>query len=101
MTLMSALGRAARLGRVRLSLEVAEHRSGIDPEITIQMITSMPNFAEFNSLAYMHTVIPNLKNLGLITERTRDQWLKLGMMTPGKNPMLEEVLTHGEDPVSR
>jgi hypothetical protein len=48
------------------------------------MVTALPNFAEINSLAYMHTVIPNLRNLGLLTERTRDRWLKLGMMTEKK-----------------
>jgi hypothetical protein len=42
---------------------------------------ALPNFAELNSLIYMHTVIPNLKNLGLLTERTRDRWLAVGMMT--------------------
>jgi hypothetical protein len=53
----------------------------IDPEVTTRMALGMPNFADFNSLIYMHTVIPNLKKLGLITERTEDQWRKLGMMT--------------------
>ena len=56
---------------------------GIDPENVTRMALSMPNFAEFNSLAYMHTVIPNLRGLGLLTERTRDQYLKLGMMSEG------------------
>jgi hypothetical protein len=32
----------------------------------------------------MHTVVPNLRNLGLLTERTRDRWLALGMMTEKK-----------------
>jgi hypothetical protein len=45
------------------------------------MALALPNFADFNSLIYMHTVIPNLKKLGLITERTEPQWRKLGMMT--------------------
>ncbi len=53
----------------------------IDPEMTTRMALALPNFADFNSLIYMHTVIPNLKKLGLITERTEDQWRKLGMMT--------------------
>jgi hypothetical protein len=53
----------------------------IDPEATTRMALAMPNFADFNSLIYMHTVIPNLRKLGLITERTEDQWRKLGMMT--------------------
>ena len=53
----------------------------IDPEMTTKMALAMPNFADFNSLIYMHTVIPNLKSLGLITERTEDRWRKVGMMT--------------------
>jgi hypothetical protein len=46
----------------------------------VKAATAMPNFAELNSLAYMHTVIPNLLNLGLITERTRDGWRSCGML---------------------
>jgi hypothetical protein len=63
---------------------------GIDPENVIKMVTSLPNFAEINSLVYMHTVVPNLRNLGLITERTRDRWKELGMMTDKRveNPKL-------------
>jgi len=56
---------------------------GIDAENVTRMALSMPGFAEFNSLPYMHTVIPNLRNLGLLTERTRDQYLKLGMLLEG------------------
>jgi hypothetical protein len=40
----------------------------------------MPDFAALNSTPYMHTVVPNLKNLGLITARTEDQWRRVGMM---------------------
>ena len=54
---------------------------GIDPENTVRMITALPNFADFNSLAFMHTVIPNLKALGLITERTEADWRRVGLMT--------------------
>jgi len=54
---------------------------GIDPEAVVKLVTALPNFAEINSLVYMHTVVPNLRNLGLITERTRDRWKQLGMLT--------------------
>ena len=64
-------------------LRVLGPRYGIDPENVTRMALTMPNFAEFNSLAYMHTVIPNLRGLGLLTERTRDQDLKLGMLLEG------------------
>ncbi len=53
---------------------------GIDPENLVRMLTGLPNFAELNSLAYMHTVVPNLLGLGLISERTRDDWKRLGML---------------------
>ena len=39
-----------------------------------------PNFAELNSPIYMQTVVPNLRNLGLITDRTEDQWRRVGMI---------------------
>jgi len=55
-------------------------RYGIDPEGLVRMVTALPNFAELNSQAYMHTVMPNLLGLGLITERTRDQWKRLGIL---------------------
>ena len=65
---------------------------GFDPEVVVKMVTALPNFAEFNSLAYMHTVIPNLKNLGLITERTEGDWRRLGMLTD-KRMTAEEIGT--------
>ena len=56
----------------------------IDPEMTIQMVTSLPNFAELNSIIYTHTVVPNLRNLGLLTERTEHRWRDLGMISDQK-----------------
>lgn len=53
---------------------------GLDPEAVATMITSLPEFPEFNSLMYMHTVIPNLRNLGLITDRTADEYRRCGML---------------------
>ncbi len=52
----------------------------IDPENVTKMFVALPNFAELNSLAYMHTVIPNLLRLGLITERTEEGWRRCGML---------------------
>jgi hypothetical protein len=59
---------------------------GIDADNMTQAVLAMPNWAELNSLIYMHTVVPNLRNLGLITERTESQYRKLGMMfdRPGR-----------------
>jgi len=53
---------------------------GLDPHNVVMAATSMPNFAEFNSLMYMHTVMPNLKSLGLVTERTEQQYRDLGIL---------------------
>ena len=53
---------------------------GIDPEAFVAMATTLPNFAELNSPPYMHTVVPNLRNLGLITDRTEDHWRRVGMI---------------------
>jgi hypothetical protein len=61
-------------------LRVLGPKYGIDPEIATQLTIASDGFAEFNSRIYMHTVIPNLRNLGLITERTEDHWRKVGMM---------------------
>jgi hypothetical protein len=55
-------------------------RYGIDAENVTRMFLALPNFAELNSMPYMHTVVPNLRNLGLITERTRDRWKQVGML---------------------
>jgi hypothetical protein len=61
-------------------LRVLGPKYGIDAEIATKMQLASPNFVEFNSLIYMHTVVPNLKNLGLITERTEEHWRKVGIM---------------------
>jgi hypothetical protein len=53
---------------------------GLDAENVTRATLAMPNWAELNSLPYMHTVLPNLRNLGLVTERTEDQYRRLGML---------------------
>ena len=53
---------------------------GYDPEAVVAAATQLPNFAELNSPIYMHTVVPNLRNLGLITDRTEDHWRRVGMI---------------------
>ena len=65
-------------------LQILGPKYGLDPESVVQMAVAMPNFAEFNSLPYMHTVIPNLVRLGLLTARTESQYRKLGMMVSGR-----------------
>jgi hypothetical protein len=62
----------------------------LDPEEVVSLITSLPNFAELNSLLFMHTVIPNLHNLGLMTERTEDQYRAAGICHAGQRQALPE-----------
>jgi hypothetical protein len=52
-----------------------------DPESIVQMSQGMENWAELNSEVFMHTVVPNLARLGLITERTAGRWRELGMLS--------------------
>jgi len=65
-------------------------RYGIDPEAVVRMTTALPNFAEVNSLTYMHTVVPNLRSLGLLTERTEAEWRRVGMLSDRRH--LEALL---------
>jgi hypothetical protein len=60
-----------------------------------RIMVSLPNHAELNSLPFMHTVIPNLQRLGLITERTESGWRKVGLMVDhrGGLPKFELPLT--------
>jgi len=53
---------------------------GLDPDNVVQMALSMPEWAKINSEIYMHTVVPNLRRLGLITERTEDAYREVGIL---------------------
>ena len=63
----------------------------IDPVQTVTMMTQLDNFADLNCLAYMHTVVPNLKRLGLLTERTEDKWREVGMLLDKRPEALESL----------
>ena len=67
---------------------------GIDPDELLRTAHKLPNWAELNSEAYMHTVVPNLVRLGLITERTEQSWRNVGLLTDiRKAPTRELPLT--------
>lgn len=61
-------------------LRFAGPKYGLDPDAVIQSLHAMPQWAQINSEVYMHTVIPNLLRLGLITERTEDKYRKAGIL---------------------
>jgi hypothetical protein len=53
---------------------------GLDPENTTLMAMASPEWPVFNSEIYMHTVVPNLMRLGLITERTEAEYRRIGIL---------------------
>jgi hypothetical protein len=55
-------------------------RYGLDPENVVQMTLGMDDWAAMNSQVYMHTVVPNLARLGLITERTEERYRAVGIL---------------------
>jgi len=57
---------------------------GIDPEGVVEFTTKLEEFAALNSRPFMHTVVPNLLRLGLISERRQADWMRVGMMTDAK-----------------
>jgi hypothetical protein len=61
-------------------LRQAAPKYGLDPEAVVQSLHAMPQWAQLNSEVYMHTVIPNLWRLGLITERTEEKYRRAGML---------------------
>ncbi len=75
-------------------LHVFGPKYDIDPDALLAVAHQLPNWAELNSEAYMHTVVPNLVRLGLITERTEQSWRDVGILTDiRKAPARELPLT--------
>jgi hypothetical protein len=60
-------------------LRVLGPKYGIEPDAVVGMAMSLPEWKQFNSQPFMHTVVPNLRRLGLITERTDALWQERGM----------------------
>jgi hypothetical protein len=54
---------------------------GLDPEACVRVVHGLPNWHDINSEVYMHTVMPNLCRLGLVTERTEERYRKLGILS--------------------
>ncbi len=76
-------------------LHVLAPRYDLDPEAVAAIMLGLENWAELNSEIFMHTVVPNLIRLGLITERTKSRWRELGMLTDTRGgPKAELPLTN-------
>ena len=61
-------------------LEYYAPKYGYDPEEVAKVMLGLENFAQLNSRPFMHTVVPNLRNLGLITARSEERWRDVGML---------------------
>lgn len=76
-------------------LHVLGPKYGLDPHAMVQAVHALPNFADINSLLYMHTVMPNLVRLGLVTERTEPAYRHIGVLTDTR-PEVRSLLGVGE-----
>lgn len=74
---MEALNASQNLAMLR---EIGP-KYGLDAEATQMGMLMQPNWAELNSIVFMHTVVPNLVRLGLISEENRERWQQLGMLS--------------------
>lgn len=61
-------------------LKVLGPKYGLDPEAILKMGLAMPQWAEINSELFMHTVVPNLARLNLITARTEPAYRACGVL---------------------
>ena len=55
-------------------------RYGLDPDNCVQMVMGSEEWPAANSEVFMHTVVPNLARLGLITERTEAKYRKVAIL---------------------
>ncbi|MBU6281081.1 diiron oxygenase [bacterium] len=61
-------------------LHVLGPKYGLDAGNVVSMMLSIPDWAKLNSDLFMHTVVPNLTRLGLITERTEGRYRERGIL---------------------
>jgi hypothetical protein len=63
---------------------------GLDPENVVQSMHTMEQWPLINSEPFMHTVMPNLVRLGLVTERTETAYRERGILV-GDRPVAAEL----------
>lgn len=54
---------------------------GVDGRRWVKKLLGMDSWVAMNSTMYMHTVMPNLMRLGLVTERTESRYRELGILS--------------------
>lgn len=86
-SILEALNANQQLDMLRLLCP----KYGLDPENVALLPHLSAQWLEINSATYMHTVVPNLARLGLITERTHDSWRAGGMLSDIRSASAERV----------
>jgi hypothetical protein len=61
-------------------LQVFGPKYGLDPDNVVQSMHALEQWGFLNSEPFMHTVMPNLKRLGLITARTEQRYRERGIL---------------------
>jgi hypothetical protein len=61
-------------------LRVFGPKYGLDPEAVVHSMHGMEQWPLINSEPFMHTVMPNLVRLGLVTERTEHRYRERGIL---------------------
>lgn len=61
-------------------LKVFGPKYGLDPDAVVQSMHGYEMWPAINSEPFMHTVMPNLMRLGLITERTESKYRERGIL---------------------
>lgn len=67
---------------------------GLDAESVTQMVMALPEWPTINSELYMHTVVPNLRRLGLITERTEPKYRAISVIHSAHEKAVEDTVLH-------
>ena len=62
------------------TLRVLGPEYGIDADAFMEPLLADPTYCKLAASMFMHTVVPNLHRLGLLTERIEDQWRRVGMI---------------------
>jgi len=64
---------------------------GLEGEAVVQSMHSLEMWPAINSEAFMHTVMPNLQRLGLVTERTEARYRACGILVGDRTPPRGEL----------
>ena len=67
----------------------------LNPHNMAAMLYNMPDSNEAKAMLYTHATIPHLKNLGLITDRTREKYVKIGLFKDLGGIPTKSVATEG------